>query len=99
METYTVEILNPKALRLLTDLADLNLIAFLPKTLDVEAMMAKSNTNSGYRTPIVKTKLLSEQQKTAAREAVMQGSPDMDLDAMLAHLRDSRTDRPLPFRD
>lgn len=32
METYSVQILNPKAIRLLEDLADLELIALQPRT-------------------------------------------------------------------
>ena len=40
-----------------------------------------------------------EKEKDKAREAVMRGSPNMDLDAMLEHLRESRQDRKLPFRD
>lgn len=81
METYSVEILNPKAVRLLEDLADLELITLKPKP----ALAQKST--------------LSDEERAKAREAVMRGSPNMDLDAMLEHLRESRQDRKLPFRD
>ena len=80
MNTYSVDILNPKAVRLLEDLADLQLIA-IRKT-----------------QPVLSEHELTERKK-AAREAVMQGSPTMDIDAMLAHIKESRQDRPLPFRD
>jgi hypothetical protein len=52
----------------------------------------------GYRTPIVMSNL-TEAEKAEARERVMQGCPTLDLDAMLAHLEESRQDRKLPFRD
>lgn len=46
-----------------------------------------------------KKPLISEQERAEARERVMRGSPNMDLDAMLEHLRESREDRKMPFRD
>jgi hypothetical protein len=81
MTKLSVEILNPKALRLLEDLADLQLIAIQP------------------RTPLARQKPMTDVEKIQAREALMKGSPDMNLDAMLEHLRESREDRKLPFRD
>ena len=77
METYSVEIRNPKAVRLLQDLADMDLIVLKP----------------------VKTTLLSDEEREKAREAVLHGSPTMNIEAMLEHLRESRQDRKLPFRD
>ncbi len=79
MDTYTVDILNPKALRLLEDLADMKLI-------DLKKAGSLGN-------------LLSDEEKALARERVMRGSPNMDIEGMLAHLRESRQDRELPFRD
>ncbi len=84
VETYSVQILNPKAVRLLQDLADLDLI-----TLRQEVFAA----NAGDRLSII------DDEKVKAREAVMRGSPNMDLEAMLDHLRESCQDRKLPFRD
>ncbi|MEZ0610229.1 hypothetical protein ACAW74_17060 [Fibrella sp. WM1] len=81
MTMYSVEILNPKAIRLLEDLADLDLIKLQPKT------------------PIVPKKPMSDEEQASLREAVLRGSPNMDIDAMLEHLRESRQDRKLPFRD
>lgn len=46
-----------------------------------------------------KKPVLSEQERAEARERIMRGSPNMDLDAMLEHLRESREDRKMPFRD
>ncbi|AQG80995.1 hypothetical protein [Spirosoma montaniterrae] len=77
METYSVEILNPKAIRLLEDLADLQLIAIELRTVNN----------------------LTDEDAVQARNAVLRGSPNMDLDAMLEHLQESRQDRKLPFRD
>lgn len=48
---------------------------------------------------VQKKTMLTEEERAEAREAVMRGSPNMDLDAMLEHLRESRQDRKLPFRD
>ncbi len=79
MDTYTVDILNPKALRLLEDLADMKLIDL------------KKAGSSGDA--------LSDEEKALARERVLRGSPDMDVEGMLAHIRESRQDRELPFRD
>lgn len=79
--TYSVEILNPKAVKLLEDLADLELIAIKP------------------RTAVAKQTSPSDEEREEARKRVMQGSPNMDIDAMLEHLRESRQDRKLPFRD
>lgn len=81
MQTYMIEILNPKAVRLLEDLADLQLLTFRP--------------NSASATQPT----LTDIEKAKAHEAVMRGSPNMDLDRMLEHLRESRQDRKLPFRD
>jgi hypothetical protein len=81
METYMIEILNPKAVRLLEDLADLQLLTF------------RSNS------VLVSQPTVTDTEKAKAREAVMRGSPNMDLDRMLEHLRESREDRKLPFRD
>lgn len=81
MTKLSVEILNPKALRLLEDLADLQLIALEP------------------RTPLARPRSMTDAEKAQAMAAVMNGSPDMDLDAILEHLRESREDRVLPFRD
>lgn len=47
----------------------------------------------------VKAIIISEEEKAKAKEAVLQGSPGMNLEAMLEHLRESRQDRKLPFRD
>lgn len=41
----------------------------------------------------------SEQERAEARERIMRGSPNMDLDAMPEHLRESREDGKMPFRD
>jgi hypothetical protein len=73
--------LNPKAVRLLEDLADLQLLTFRPNS-------ASANQPT-----------LTDIEKAKAHEAVMRGSPNMDLDRMLEHLRESRQDRKLPFRD
>lgn len=81
MTMYSVQILNPKAIRLLEDLADLELIRLEPKT----TVMQKPR--------------LSDEERQKAREAVLKGSPNMDLDAVLDHLRESRQDRKLPFHD
>ncbi|RIV25193.1 hypothetical protein DYU11_07725 [Fibrisoma montanum] len=81
MPIYSVEILNPKAIKLLEDLADLELIAIKP------------------RTPMANQAPLSNKEREEARKRVMQGSPNLDLDAMLEHLHESRQDRKLPFRD
>ena len=81
METYSVEILNPKAIRLLEDLADLDLIAIKP------------------RPAVERQPILSEAERAEAREQIMRGSPTLDLNAMLEHLRESREDRKMPFRD
>lgn len=75
MDTYTVDILNPKALRLLEDLADMKLI------------------------DLKKVGALSEEDKVLARERVMRGSPNMDINEIITHLQESRQDRRLPFRD
>ena len=48
---------------------------------------------------VQKKPVLTEEERAKAREAVMRGSPNMDLEAMLEHLRESRQDRKLPFRD
>ena len=80
MRTYSVDILNPKAVRLLEDLADLKLISLR------QLVPATSEVTDNER-------------KQKAREAVLNGSPDMNLDAMLAYVRESRQDRKLPFRD
>ncbi|MFD2574496.1 hypothetical protein ACFSUS_27925 [Spirosoma soli] len=79
METYSVEILNPKATKLLQDLADLELIRIEP---------------TGSLANVV-----NDEEETKARAAILRGSPDMNLEAMLEHLRESRQDRKLPFRD
>lgn len=84
MDTYSVQILNPKAVRLLQDLADLELIT-LRQEVGVANVADQLNA--------------IDDEKARAREAVMRGSPNMDLDAMLEHLRESRQDRKLPFRD
>ena len=48
---------------------------------------------------VQKKQVISEEERAKARERVMRGSPNMDVDAMLEHLRESRQDRKLPFRD
>ena len=84
METYSVQIVNPKAIRLLQDLADMELITIRR---EVDTASATDRLDA------------IDDEKAKAREAVMRGSPNMDLDAMLEHLRESRQDRKLPFRD
>jgi hypothetical protein len=44
-------------------------------------------------------RILSEEDKALARERVMQGCPDMDVEKMLNWVKESRQDRKLPFRD
>lgn len=84
MDTYVVDIINPKALRLLEDLADMKLIDL------------KKTESPANRLPINQ---LSDEEIALARERVMRGSPGIDLDGLLAYLRESRQDRKLPFRD
>ncbi len=84
METYSVQIVNPKAIRLLQDLADMELITIRREV---------DTANATDRLDAI------DDEKAKAREAVMRGSPNMNLDAMLEHLRESRQDRKLPFRD
>lgn len=84
METYTVQILNPKAVRLLQDLADLELI-----TIRQEVVAA----NASDRLDAM------DDEKAEARERVMKGSPTLNVDAMLEWLKESKKDRKLPFRD
>ncbi|GEM_PF-2468672 len=84
MDTYTVDIINPKALRLLEDLADMKLI-------DLKKTELPANQLSVNK--------LSDEEMALARERVMRGSPSMDIEGALAHLRESRQDRKLPFRD
>ncbi|QJD80952.1 hypothetical protein [Spirosoma rhododendri] len=84
MDTYVVDIINPKALRLLEDLADMKLI-------DLKKTESPANQ--------VPVNQLSDEEIALARERVMRGSPGIDLDGLLAHLRESRQDRKLPFRD
>lgn len=80
METYSVEIVNPKAVKLLQDLADMELIVLRPIA-----------SLSGQ--------MKEDEERTRARESVMRGSPSINVKAMLEHLRDSRHDRKLPFRE
>ncbi|GAA4398233.1 hypothetical protein GCM10023187_08680 [Nibrella viscosa] len=46
----------------------------------------------------VKSKPLSEEELAQARARIMRGSPSLDVDEMVAHIRETR-DRRLPFRD
>ena len=84
METYTVQILNPKAVRLLQDLADLELI-----TLQQEVV----TTNVSDRLNAI------DEETAKAREVVMRGAPTLNVDEMLEWLKESKRDRKLPFRD
>lgn len=84
METYTVQILNPKAVRLLQDLADLELI-----TLRQDVVTA----NASDRLDAI------DDEKAKAREVVMRGAPTLNVDEMLEWLKESKKDRKLPFRD
>ncbi|MBC8153152.1 MAG: hypothetical protein H7Z72_09595 [Bacteroidetes bacterium] len=43
--------------------------------------------------------ILTDAEQAEARELIMRGSPGMELDAVLEHLRESREDRKMPFRD
>ncbi len=79
METYILEILNPKGVRLLEDLADLEIITFKPQT-----AMARQVA-------------MSDEEWNEAYQRIMQGGSNT-LD-VLEHLRESRQDRPMPFRD
>jgi DNA-binding GntR family transcriptional regulator len=79
MEMYSVEIVNPKAVKLLQDLADMELIVLKPVSSS--------------------SKQATEEEKRRAREAVMRGSSTMQVEAMLEHLRESRQDRKMPFRE
>ena len=84
METYSVQIVNPKAVRLLQDLADMELITIRR---EVDTASATNRLDA------------IDDEKARAREAVMRGSPNLDVDAMLEWLKESKKDRRLPFRD
>ena len=84
METYTVQILNPKAVRLLQDLADLELITLRQ---DVVAANASDRLDA------------IDDEKAKARERIMRGgSQTLDVEEMVAYVRETR-ERKLPFRD
>ena len=84
METYSVQLLNPKALRLLQDLADLELI-----TLRQDVIAA----NASDRLDAV------DEEKAKARERIMRGgSQTLDVEEMVAYVKETR-ERNLPFRD
>ena len=68
-------------------------------TLNVDEMIADNDNSQPYRTPVIPSKVLTDEQRVAARESIMRGSPTLDIDAMLEHLRESRQDRRMPFRD
>ena len=84
MDTYSVQMVNPKAIRLLQDLADMELITIRR---EVDTASATDRLDA------------IEKEKAKAREAVMRGSPNLDVDAMLEWLKESKKDRKLPFRD
>ena len=84
METYSVQIVNPKSIRMLQDLADMELIT-IRQEVDTASVTDRLDA--------------TDDEKAKAREAVMHGSPNMDLDAMLEWLKESRKDRKLPFRE
>lgn len=84
MDTYSVQMVNPKAIRLLQDLADMELITIRR---EVDTASATDRLDA------------IEEEKAKAREAVMRGSPNLDVDAMLEWLKESKKDRKLPFRD
>lgn len=84
METYSVQILNPKAIRLLQDLADLELITLRQ---EVVADSAADRLDS------------IEDEKAKARERIMRGgSQTLDIEEMIAYVKETR-ERKLPFRD
>ena len=84
MDTYSVQILNPKAVRLLQDLADLELI-----TLRQEVGMVN----------VVDHLNDIDDERTRARERIMRGgSQTLDVEEMVAYVRETR-ERRLPFRD
>ena len=68
-------------------------------TLNVDEMIADNDNSQPYRTPVIPSKVLTDEQRVAAHESIMRGSPTLDIDAMLEHLRESRQDRRMPFRD
>lgn len=76
METYSVQILNPKAVRLLQDLADLDLITLRQ---EVVAVNATDRLDS------------IEDEKAKARERIMQGgSQTLDVEEMVAYVKETR---------
>lgn len=84
MDTYSVQILNPKAVRLLQDLADLELITLRQ---EIGVANAADHLNA------------IDDEKTRARERIMRGgSQTLDVEEMVAYVKETR-DRKLPFRD
>ena len=79
-----MQILNPKAVRLLQDLADLELI-----TLRQDVVTA----NASDRLDAI------DDEKAKARERIMRGgSQTLDVEEMVAYVKETR-ERKLPFRD
>ena len=52
-----------------------------------------------FVTEVIKPKPMTAEERAEAHARIMRGAPTLDLEAMLEHLRESRQDRPLPFRD
>ena len=84
METYYVQIVNPKAVRLLQDLADMELITIRQEV---------GTANASDRLDVI------DDEKGRARERIMRGgSQTLDVEEMVAHVKETR-ERKLPFRD
>ena len=84
METYSVQILNPKVIRLLQDLADLELITLRQETI---------TSTVADRLDVI------DDEATKARERIMRGgSQTLDVEEMVAYVKEMR-ERKLPFRD
>ncbi len=51
----------------------------------------------GYKTPVLVSETLTDEEKAEAREAMLKGgSQTLDVEAMIAN---NKADRPMPFRD
>lgn len=75
METYSVQILNPKAIRLLQDLADLELITIRQ---EVNATSATDRLGA------------IDDEKAKARERIMRGgSQTLDVEEMVAYVKET----------
>ena len=77
METYSVQIVNPKAIRLLQDLADMELITIRR---EIDAVGATDRLDT-----------FDDEERAKARERIMLGgSQTLDVEEMAAYVKETR---------